>query len=63
MPVPVAVPSPDRSLPVLFVLVALAVIATRVVLLGATLWPSVGMGIAAGVGATAMTWVLDRRAE
>ncbi|WP_248517794.1 hypothetical protein [Salinarchaeum laminariae] len=62
MPVPVA-PSPDRSLPVLFVAVALAVLATRIYVNGAALWPSLWMGIAAGAGATVVTWALDRRGE
>lgn len=63
MPVPVATPAPNRSLPVLFVLVALAVITMRIVFAGAALWPSLWIGVAAGVGATTVTWVLDRRAE
>lgn len=61
MPVPVAAPAPNRSLPVLFVLVAVAVILTRIVFTGATLWPSLWMGIAAATGATVITWALDRR--
>ena len=59
MPVPVAA-APDRSLPMLFVAVALAVVATRIYLNGAALVPSIGMGLAAGAGATIVTAALDR---
>ena len=59
MPVPVTL-SPDRSLPVLFVAVALAVIVTRMLLNDAALWPSFWMGIAAGTGATVAIVAMDR---
>lgn len=61
MPVPVAAPAPNRSLPALFVIVAVAVILLRIVFTGGALWPSVWIGIAAATGATAITWALDRR--
>lgn len=61
MPFPVAAPAPNRSLPVLFVLVVLAVLGLRILVSGGALWPSVLIAVAAGIGATVVTWVLDGR--
>jgi len=60
MMVPV-VPASRNPL-VLFLTVAVAVSAMQLVLNDAALLRSLGIGIAAGIGATAVTWALDRRA-
>lgn len=62
MLVPV-VPAPSRRPSILFLTVTLAVTALQILLNDAALWRALGIGIAAGIAAGAITWVLDRHAE
>lgn len=61
MVVPVA-PAPSRNPLVLFLSVTVAVTGLQIVLNDGALWRSIGIGVAAGLAATAVTWALNRRA-